>query len=202
MAMASTTSAAASMLLSGSMPSGANHHHHQGILNPFLAKTATTLPGASLATLSASAPFPTVTLDLTRTPTSSHDQVILGQRQLSQGENNNNNVNLAQILSQNVMSSSQSQVFGIGSQCSNFLGLHNQGLLSNNNNVNPHDLAAAPGGPLAADTVSAATAAITADPNFTAALVAAITSVIGNVKSNNNNSNTTSVTTRNSSEKN
>lgn len=32
---------------------------------------------------------------------------------------------------------------------------------------------------LTADTVSAATAAITADPNFTAALAAAITSIIG-----------------------
>lgn len=42
--------------------------------------------------------------------------------------------------------------------------------------------------PMVADTaVSAATAAITADPNFTAALVAAISSIIGNVKSNNNN---------------
>ncbi|PON62710.1 WRKY domain containing protein [Parasponia andersonii] len=186
MAMASTTSAAASMLLSGSMPSGDHPHLHQGL--NFLPRTAH-LPAAcsaSLATLSASAPFPTVTLDLTRTPTSSSDQAILGQRPpFSQGGDNVNSVNLPQILSQNVMSSPQ--VFG-----SKSLGLHNQGLLLNNSN--PLDL-------VASDTVSAATAAaITADPNFTAALVAAITSIIGNVKSNNNN--TSSVTTRNGSEKN
>ncbi|KAG0499223.1 hypothetical protein HPP92_003914 [Vanilla planifolia] len=63
MAMASTTSAAASMLLSGSMPSA------DGLMNSnFLARTI--LPcSSSMATISASAPFPTVTLDLTHPPT-------------------------------------------------------------------------------------------------------------------------------------
>ncbi|TVU23093.1 EcWRKY-20 [Eragrostis curvula] len=57
MAMASTTSAAASMLLSGSMPSA-------DASSNFLARTV--LPcSSSMATISASAPFPTVTLDLT-----------------------------------------------------------------------------------------------------------------------------------------
>lgn len=51
-----------------------------------------------------------------------------------------------------------------------------------------------------ADKVNAATAAITADPNFTAALVAAITSIVGNVHSNNNTNN--NVTTRNNSDSN
>ncbi|KAK6141173.1 hypothetical protein DH2020_025091 [Rehmannia glutinosa] len=62
MAMASTTSSAARMLLSGSMPSA------DGLINPtFLARTF--LPCSSnMATISASAPFPTVTLDLTQTP--------------------------------------------------------------------------------------------------------------------------------------
>ncbi|RAL49558.1 hypothetical protein DM860_012991 [Cuscuta australis] len=62
MAMASTTSAAASMLLSGSMPSS------DGMMNPnFLARAI--LPcTSSMATISASAPFPTVTLDLTQNP--------------------------------------------------------------------------------------------------------------------------------------
>lgn len=187
MAMASTTSAAASMLLSGSMPS-ADHHN---ILNPnFLARTA--LPcSPSFATLSASAPFPTVTLDLTRSPASSSSssaEQILGQlRQLPQGNVNNP----SQIMPQNVMSP-PSQVFGHGlvDQCTKFMGLH--GL---NNGANPQDLE--PG--QLSDTVSAATAAITADPNFTAALVAAITNIIGgNVKPNNGSS----VATRNNSEKN
>ncbi|PSS24818.1 WRKY transcription factor, partial [Actinidia chinensis var. chinensis] len=57
--MASTTSAAAKMLLSGSMSSA------DGVMNPnFLARAI--LPCSSnMATISASAPFPTVTLDLT-----------------------------------------------------------------------------------------------------------------------------------------
>ncbi|KAK3134808.1 hypothetical protein QOZ80_5BG0410970 [Eleusine coracana subsp. coracana] len=65
MAMASTTAAAASMLLSGSMPSA------DGSLmagSNFLARAV--LPcSSSVATISASAPFPTVTLDLTQTTT-------------------------------------------------------------------------------------------------------------------------------------
>lgn len=65
-AMASTTSAAASMLLSGSMPSA--DYHGQGTMmnsNNFLARTI--IPGmpTSFATISGSAPFPTITLDLT-----------------------------------------------------------------------------------------------------------------------------------------
>lgn len=65
MAMASTTSAAASMLLSGSMPSADGS---AGLMSSnFLARTV--LPcSSSMATISASAPFPTVTLDLTHAP--------------------------------------------------------------------------------------------------------------------------------------
>jgi hypothetical protein len=64
MAMASTTSAASFMLLSGSMPSADG----QGLMSSnFLAHTV--LPcSSSMATISASAPFPTVTLDLTHGP--------------------------------------------------------------------------------------------------------------------------------------
>ncbi|KAE9585623.1 putative transcription factor WRKY family [Lupinus albus] len=62
MAMAQTTSSAARMLLSGSMSSA------DGLMNAnFL--TRTLLPYSSnMATISASAPFPTVTLDLTQSP--------------------------------------------------------------------------------------------------------------------------------------
>jgi hypothetical protein len=57
--MASTTTAAASMLLSGSMSSA------DGIMNPNLLARAILPCSSSMATISASAPFPTVTLDLT-----------------------------------------------------------------------------------------------------------------------------------------
>ncbi|KAI4363790.1 hypothetical protein MLD38_019961 [Melastoma candidum] len=68
MAMASTTSSAARMLLSGSMSSS------DGMTNAnFL--TRTLLPcSSSMATISASAPFPTVTLDLTQNPNSLQSQ--------------------------------------------------------------------------------------------------------------------------------
>ncbi|CAA6661326.1 unnamed protein product [Spirodela intermedia] len=71
MAMASTTSAAASILLSGSMPSG------DGLMGGnFL--TRTLMPFSSgMASISASSPFPTVTLDLTHAPSSNHFQRAL-----------------------------------------------------------------------------------------------------------------------------
>ncbi|XP_010553450.1 PREDICTED: WRKY transcription factor 6-like [Tarenaya hassleriana] len=65
-AMASTTTAAATMLLSGSTSS------HEGLMNPANLLARAILPSssstASIATISASAPFPTVTLDLTHAP--------------------------------------------------------------------------------------------------------------------------------------
>ncbi|KAL5583636.1 hypothetical protein UlMin_016078 [Ulmus minor] len=164
MAMASTTSAAASMILSGSLPSA------DGLLSSnsgFLARSSLPNCTTSFATLSASAPFPTVTLDLTRTSTDTINQqqrAILTQNDVA---------NLSQLLP---LSGSSSQVFGHQTK---LLGL--QGLLTNNGQLvngqmqNPTSLA---------DTVSS----ITSDPNFTTALAAAITSIIGNVKSNSNNS--------------
>ncbi|PKA66568.1 WRKY transcription factor 6 [Apostasia shenzhenica] len=137
MAMASTTSAAASMLLSGSMPSA------DGLINPnFLARAV--LPcTSSLATISASAPFPTVTLDLTHNPNPLQFQKPPAQFQIPQ------------IFGQSLCSQSR------------FSGL--QLPVGTGGEQKQQSLA---------DTVSAATAAITADPNFTAALAAAITSII------------------------
>ncbi|XP_019462346.1 PREDICTED: probable WRKY transcription factor 31 isoform X1 [Lupinus angustifolius] len=137
MAMASTTSAAASMLLSGSMPSA------DGLINPTILESAA-FPCShnNMATLSASAPFPTITLDLTKqSDTNSSSQLQRDQLSL-----------LAPLLSEKFMS------------------------------VNPS----------LTDTVNAATAAITADPNFTSALVAAITSIIGTSHPNNNGNYNTS----------
>ncbi|KAL8462502.1 hypothetical protein ACS0TY_033508 [Phlomoides rotata] len=122
MAMASTTSAAASMLLAGAMPSG------DGLQYP----TRTELPYShNMATLSATAPFPTVTLDLTNnTPnptTVLHGAPFLTSQQQYLFTNQSNNVNTSQEF------------------------------------VN----------------------AIAADPHFSAALAAAISSIIGNAQSSN-----------------
>lgn len=111
MTMASTTTAAASMLLSGSIPSAdAGSAHH--LMPPY---------SQNLATISASAPFPTVTLDLT---------------------------NIGQSHSLNP------QQFGLPNSGS-VVG-SSQEILS----------------------------AIAADPNFNAALAAAIGSIIGNARQN------------------
>jgi hypothetical protein len=140
-AMASTTSAAASLLLSGPLTSA------DGLINPTILESAS-IPGShNMATLSASAPFPTITLDLTEEATKNSSQ----QSQF----------NLIQpILAQKFMSSL------------NVSGMENASF---------------------ADTVSAATAAMTSDPKFTTALVAAITSIIGS-NSNQNNDGTTNGT--------
>ncbi|TMX03941.1 hypothetical protein EJD97_012933 [Solanum chilense] len=163
MAMASTTSAAANMLLSGSMPSA------DGVLmNPnFLARTM--LPcSSSMATISASAPFPTITLDLTQ-----------NQNSLTHNQRN------TQIF--------QFQVpFQSSPQHPNFITsmppppmpqvLHNQskfsGLQISQDIHHPQQLQHVQNHQSFSDTITAATAAITADPNFTAALAAAISSII------------------------
>lgn len=171
------------MLLSGSMPS-ADHHPHHALINSssntFLQRTAIhhPLPNCppSFATLSASAPFPTVTLDLTRTPATSSENMPLNQLpNFSQ-----NIMPLPQVLGQ-ALCNNESKF----SLLDSFRGLDT----TTNHSV-------------LADKVSAATAAITADPNFTAALVAAISSIIGNNVHSNNNTNSTNITTRNSSDDN
>ncbi|KAF8009129.1 hypothetical protein BT93_J0193 [Corymbia citriodora subsp. variegata] len=155
MAMASTTSSAASMILSGSMASSdgliANSHYIAG---------TPSFPGSlpSLATLSATAPFPTVTLDLTHTA-STNDAIsnpMKLQRPLFLG------------------SAMQSQV-GYALNQSELLQV-----MSNQMNQASSDMA---------NTVGTATAAITADPNFTAALVAAIASVVGGAHPNHGSAN-------------
>lgn len=179
MAMASTTSAAASMLLSGSMSS------NEGLMNSnFLARTI--LPcSSSMATISASAPFPTVTLDLTHAPNPLHFQRPPTQF----------SVPFPNVATQGAAAPPPlpiPQIFG--------QALYNQSKFSGlqtSSNTNPTQFAAHPPQqaqpPSLTDTVSAATAAITADPNFTAALAAAIASIIGGSQSGNStNINSTS----------
>ncbi|KAM7525248.1 hypothetical protein LguiA_015150 [Lonicera macranthoides] len=168
MAMASTTSAAANMLLSGSMSSA------DGIMNHNFLARAIFPSNSSMATISASAPFPTVTLDLTHSP-----NPLQMQRAQSQSQSH------FQVPSQ------LPQVFG--------QPLHNQSQFSGlqlSQNMDSSQLAhqGQPSQPQSsfADTLSAATAAITADPNFTAALAAAISSIMGGSQTNNNNNNNSS----------
>ncbi|XP_043688488.1 probable WRKY transcription factor 31 [Telopea speciosissima] len=181
MAMASTTSAAASMLLSGSMSST------DGLMNSnFLSRTL--LPStSSMATISASAPFPTVTLDLThspnplqfqRPPTQFHVPFPGGPAAAAQNFGAAPPPQLAQVFGQNLYTN-QSKFSGL--QISQN-GDHPQFTQQHHTPQPPQQ--AAP--PSLADTVSAATAAITADPSFTAALAAAISSIIGGAHQHNN----------------
>ncbi|XWS27814.1 hypothetical protein CRYUN_Cryun25bG0012300 [Craigia yunnanensis] len=172
MAMASTTSAAASMLLSGSTASA------DGIMNSnILPKAMLPACSSNLVTLSASAPFPTVTFDLTCTP---------NQRPLNQVHPNwpHNISSLPHLLCHPIYN--PSKLLGL---------LSSQGIEQphlSQNQMQAHSMA---------DTAATA-AAITADPNFTAALVAAITSIIGNSHRDNSGNNNNSTPSRNTGDNN
>ncbi|CAN6336784.1 unnamed protein product [Urochloa humidicola] len=158
MPMASTTAAAASMLLSGSMPSADGGSLMAG--SNFLARAV--LPCSSnVATISASAPFPTVTLDLTQpagAPSQQPPQLPPrpdpAQLQAALAEAARPAVALPQLFGQK---------------------LYDPAKLSAVQAVAGASKAAAP--PDAGDTVSAA-AVIASDPNFPAVLAAAIKSYI------------------------
>ncbi|KAJ0514568.1 putative transcription factor WRKY family [Helianthus annuus] len=141
MAMASTTSSAAQMLLSGSMPSS------DGVTNSNYLSTTLFPYSSNMTSISASAPFPTVTLDLTQTPNPLHFQ-------------------RDQLQLPFLNSSSLPQFFGqpLNNQ-SKFSGLQMS------QNIHPQG----PPHAALADTVTA----LTADPNFTAALATAISSIMG-----------------------
>uniref|UniRef100_A0ACD5TDP1 Uncharacterized protein n=1 Tax=Avena sativa TaxID=4498 RepID=A0ACD5TDP1_AVESA len=154
MAMASTTAAAASMLLSGSMPSA------DGLMaggSNFLARAV--LPcSSSVATISASAPFPTVTLDLTQTGASPPRPPEPAQLQAALAEAARP-VSLPQLFGQKLYD--QSKLSAVQAVAGTMDG----------------------GSAKLAETVNAATAVIASDPNFTAVLEAALTSYIGSSSS-------------------
>ena len=176
MAMASTTSAAATMLLSGSMPSS------DGIMSSSFHSRTMFPCSPSLATISASAPFPTITLDLTHSP-----NLLQHQRPNAQFH---------------VPFQNHPQNFAPGSHAFNPV-LHSQSkfsALQSSPEMQPPQVGTEQvlkPSSSSSDTVTAATAAITADPNFTAALVAAITSIIGNVHPNNNSNSSTNTRSTN-----
>lgn len=197
MAMASTTAAAVSMLLSGSMSSA------DGIMNPNLLARAILPCSSSMATISASAPFPTVTLDLTHSPNPLQIQRPQPQFQVpfpGQPQNfgslpsqslppafgqalyNQSKFSGLQ-LSQDLANPSQ-----LGQQVAS-LPQHLQQAQQQQQQQQQQQSASL------ADTLSAATAAITADPNFTAALAAAISSIIGGAHPNNSTTTTTTTGT-------
>ncbi|XP_061336936.1 probable WRKY transcription factor 31 [Gastrolobium bilobum] len=173
MAMASTTAAAASMLLSGSMSSA------DGIMNPNLLARAILPCSSSMATLSASAPFPTVTLDLTHNANPLQFQRPPTPFQVPfQGQPQNfgsGATPLAQALY------NQSKFSGL--QLSQEVGSSQFAPQPPRPPLHPSQQ------PSLVDSVSAATAAITSDPNFTAVLAAAISSIIGGTHANNNGHN-------------
>ncbi|XP_039050147.1 WRKY transcription factor 6-like isoform X2 [Hibiscus syriacus] len=175
MAMASTTAAAASMLLSGSMPSA------DGIMNQNLLARAILPYSPSMATISASAPFPTVTLDLTHSPNPLQFRSPPPPQPQPPPQ--------FQVPFPGQPQSLPQELFG--------QPLHNQSKFSGLQlSQVPQPQLQQQQQPSLADTVSAATAAITKDPSFTAALAAAITSIIGGVhpnsSSNASNNNNTS----------
>ncbi|KAM7264805.1 hypothetical protein ACFE04_002488 [Oxalis oulophora] len=167
MAMASTTTAAASMLLSGSMSSA------DAIMNPNMLARAI-LPNCSnaaslsMATISASAPFPTVTLDLTHSPNSTNNPLQFPRQPAPQFQvpvlPGSGSGQLPQGFGQTLYNQSK------------FSGLQlSQG-------VEPSQLLQAAQSNQA---LNSRLSAITADPNFTAVLAEAIRSIM-----HNNNGNT------------
>nr|GLL45643.1 probable WRKY transcription factor 31 [Ipomoea trifida] len=154
MAMASTTSAAANMLLSGAVPSG------DVMMNPNFYGRAI-FPSGSIATISASAPFPTITLDLTHQPLNSlpnYTRPPIAHFPFSNApQNPQNYVSTPQVFGQ----------AGLYNNHSKFSGLQVSNTLQH---------------PSFAHGGATTAAAITADPNFTAALAAAISSIINGSK--------------------
>ncbi|GAB2284701.1 hypothetical protein Dimus_019154 [Dionaea muscipula] len=164
MAMASTTSAAASMLVVGSMSSS-----NGTMMNYQNFPSRTILPRLpSLASISASGPFPTVTLDLTQSPTNSpYTRPISHTNQtLAPFSGPNTNLGMQQFLGQLTQYSSTNQ----GKFHGGALVKHGHEEIVSSGVVKP---------------------AIASDPSLTAVIAAAISSMMhnGSAHAHNGNSN-------------
>ncbi|KAG6473067.1 hypothetical protein ZIOFF_066974 [Zingiber officinale] len=165
--MARTTSAAVSMMLSGSTSSG-----DQAWLNSNNLLAKAILPTSSVAMISASTPLPTITLDFTGVADPLCQQRSVG------------NASPFQVLPFSDGNAPSVEVLGKHQQQSHF-SLYQMptgdrdactggGATAEFLPSKPHPSVSRP----LAETVSAATAAITKDPKFTAMLAAAISSVM------------------------
>ncbi|KAL1562380.1 putative WRKY transcription factor 31 [Salvia divinorum] len=171
MAMASTTSSAARMLLSGSMPSA------DGLINSsFLARTL--LPcSTNMASISTSAPFPTVTLDLTKSPNPlqfPRPPIPFPTPPVATAA-----ALLPQLLGQALYNQSQ------------FSGLQMSHEMDQNNHQlqNLHSSTNQLGQTNNQFTDTSSNSVQANDPSFAAALAAAITSIIGGSSTNNGSNN-------------
>jgi len=151
------------MLLSGSMSS------HDGMMNPTNLLARAVLPcSTSMATISASAPFPTVTLDLTHSPPPPNSS----NPSSSVATNNNHN-----SLMQRPQQQQQQMTNLPPGMLPHVIGqaLYNQSKFSGLQfSGGSPSTAAFSQSHAVADTITA----LTADPNFTAALAAVISSMI------------------------
>ncbi|KAK7266511.1 hypothetical protein RIF29_19155 [Crotalaria pallida] len=165
-AMASTTSAAAAMLLSGST-------HSKESLTTSAGSYFSSIPYASMATLSASAPFPTITLDLTQNPNNAM-QLHPKYFPLPLHQSAAAPVGGPHLLGQPLFFS---QKLLPTASAMPLVHHHHHQLGQRNNNIST-----------ATSMVETVSAAIASDPNFTAALAAAISSIIGSGRNSNNGS--------------
>ncbi|KAJ7945978.1 WRKY family transcription factor [Quillaja saponaria] len=194
-AMASTTSAAASMLLSGSSssqsgPASATADLHG--LNYYLSDSSKSkqfyLPNSSL---SSSLSCPTITLDLTSIPSSQYLNRFLTSSSDYMNpprfsSSNSNTLNFSSSESNTISWTNNTNFLSYGTtQPYKAINLGRQPPLMENSyqsymqKSNPIISTPPQHNSLPADTIAAATKAITADPNFQSALAAALTSIIG-----------------------
>lgn len=169
MAMASTTSAAAGMLLSGSSTSNDRGDGNEHAYNLAAAH--------SVPMMTASAPFPTITLDLTHSMNPAIDQMHIdaanaGSRMPFSFPSQSAGL---QMHAGAMLGAIQSPYYPAPQKPTAAFPIYANPLVVQQQQQQ-HARAAPP--QLLAESVTAATAAITSDPNFTAALTAAVVSLL------------------------